>query len=99
VTLKILIHAPTAGALSRARQNLRNFLADAPDSKVELVANGEAVRTAISAPDPDTDQFLILCENSLRAAQLSASEGISTTAAAIVYIARRQSEGWGYFRA
>jgi NitT/TauT family transport system ATP-binding protein len=99
VTLKILIHAPTADALLRARRNLRNFLAEAPDGAVEIVANGEAVRIAVTEPDPDTDHLLILCENSLRTAKLNAPAAISTTAAAIVHIARRQSDGWAYFRA
>lgn len=99
MSLKLIIHAPTANALVRARRNLRNFLAVEPDAEVELVANGEAVRVALSEPDSETDGFLVLCANSLRAAQLATPDGISTTDAAIAHIARRQAEGWSYFRA
>jgi uncharacterized protein len=99
MTIALLIHAPTATALKRGRNNLRNLLKEEPDAKIELVANGEGVLQALSSPDPEVDQFLVLCENSLRSANLVAPDEIRTVNAAVHHIALRQSEGWGYFRA
>lgn len=99
MTLKLLIHAPTATALVRARRNLLNFLAQAPGASVELVINGEAVRAALASPDAATDACLVLCRNSLAAAQLSAPDGMCTVSAAVLHIAQRQADGWAYFRA
>lgn len=94
-----MIHAPTAAALARARRNLRNYLAVEPGAEVELVANAEAARTALAEPDAATDARLVLCRNSLDQAGLTAPAGMATVAAAIQHIARRQAEGWSYFRA
>jgi len=99
MTLALLIHAPTAAALKRARSNLRNFLKAEPGAKVELVANGEGALEALSLPDADTDAYLVLCENSLKAAEIIAPGGMRTVGAAVHHIALRQSEGWAYFRA
>ena len=97
--IRLVIHAPTKAALERARRNLRNLLAADPDAQVELVANGAAVRVAVEEPDAGSDGHLVLCRNSLRAADLAAPQGIATADAAVLHIARRQAEGWGYFRA
>ena len=99
MTIALLIHAPTATALTRGRNNLRNLLKAEPDTKVELIVNGEGARQALSEPDSETDQYLLLCENSLKAANLIAPDDIRTVNAAVHHIALRQSEGWGYFRA
>ncbi|HAE00417.1 MAG TPA: hypothetical protein DCL95_10315 [Rhodospirillaceae bacterium] len=97
--MKLIVHAPTPDALIRARRNIQNLLRANPDAQVELVINGKAVPEALAAPDPDTDPYLVLCQNSLKAANLAAPEGYRIEAAAIEYIARRQMEGWAYFRA
>ena len=55
---KLLIHAPTAKALGRARRNLVNLLAAQPAAHVELVANGAAVAAALAQPAAETDQYL-----------------------------------------
>ena len=99
MSLKLLIHAPTENALVRARRNLLNFLAVAPEAQVELVVNAAAVRVVLEQPDPETDRYLLLCENSLRSAGLKSSHSYRTVGAAIHHIAKRQSEGWSYFRA
>lgn len=99
MTLKLLIHAPTKNALVRARRNLQNFLATEPQAEVELVANAGAAQMAIEQPDPKTDHYLVLCANSLRNTGLKIPSEHRTVAAAIQHIAKRQSEGWGYFRA
>jgi intracellular sulfur oxidation DsrE/DsrF family protein len=99
MTIALLIHAPTGAALKRGRNNLRNLLKSEPNAKIELVANGEGALQALSTPDPEVDNFLVLCENSLKAANLVAPAEIRTVKTAILHIALRQSEGWGYFRA
>ncbi len=99
MTMKMLIHAPTADALARARNNLRNLLRADPGIEVELVANGEAVTYALDTPDTEADVYLLVCENTLNLADRQAPAGMRTVNAAIHYIAVRQSEGWSYFRA
>ena len=99
MSLKLVVHAPTVPALTRARRNVRNLLAADPEVQVELVVNGEAARAALAEPDPDTDPLLRLCENSLRNAGIEDTAGNATVRAAIHHIALRQAEGWGYFRA
>lgn len=96
---RLIVHAPTVGALHRARRNLVNLLAAEPGATVELVVNGAAVAEAIDNPDAASTAHLVLCENSLRAAGLEKPSGFGSTAAAIAHIARRQAEGWSYFRA
>jgi len=97
--MRLVLHAPTAGALTRARSNLRNLLAAEPTAEVRIVANADAVPTAIDVPDPDTDGFLRLCENTLTARGLVAPPGIATVPAAVLEIVRLQADGWGYLRA
>ena len=99
MTLKLVIHAPTAAALTRARRNLRNLLAAEPTAEVELVANAEAARVALAEPDFEADARLLVCQNSLDQAGLTAPAEVATVGAAIQHIARRQAEGWSYFRA
>jgi len=97
-TLRLIIHAPTANALERARRNLANLLTAAPDAQVELVINAAAVPAALSTPDA-LDGHLRVCQNSLTANQLTAPEGVAVVPAAVLHIAQRQSEGWSYMRA
>lgn len=96
--VRLLIHAPTPGALERARRNLANLLKAAPDAEVELVANAGAVAAALERPDP-LDTHLRLCRNTLEANALNAPPGIAVVAAAVLHIAQRQAQGWGYMRA
>lgn len=97
--MKILLHAPTSGALARARSNFRNLRRDNPDAEIRIIANAEAVPAALEKPDPDADRVLALCENSLTARQLAAPGGVATVAVAIKAIAELQQEGWIYIRA
>lgn len=99
MTLRLIVHAPTAAALARARRNVINLLAAEASAEVELVANAEAVRAALEQSDPETDGILVLCANSLSRNGLAPPAGVKTVAAAVQHIARRQAEGWAYFRA
>ncbi len=96
--LRLIIHAPTVGALERGRRNLANLLKQAPTAQVELVINAGAVAAALDAPSP-LDSHLRVCRNTLEANQLNAPEGVSVVAAAVLHIAQRQAEGWAYMRA
>ena len=95
--LRVLLHAPTPGALDRARSNARNLLAAEPDATVEIVANADAVAHALANPD-GTDEHLRVCERTLARTGASAG-GRRTVPAAVVHLARRQGEGWSYIRA
>lgn len=96
---KLVIHAPTVGAWRRAQRNLTNLLAVEPEAIVELVVNAEAAVAAIAAPDPSVSRYVVVCENSLRAANVDLPPGFRSTPVAISHISQRQAEGWAYFRA
>ena len=95
----LVLHAPTADALRRARRNLPNFRARLPDTPVEIVVNAAAVALALDEPDPGTDGSLVVCENSLRGLGREAPAGLRTVAAAVVHLHERQLGGWTYVRA
>lgn len=97
--MKVLLHAPTALALTRARRNTQNLLAARPEAQVLIVANGAGVREALEHPDPNTDVRLRLCLNSLHAQQLDNPRGIQEVEAAVVSLAELQAQGWHYIRA
>ena len=96
--MKVLLHAPTAASLARARRNARNLLAARPEAQVLIVANGPGVREALENPDPDTDDRLRLCLNTLHTLQLENSGGIQEVEAAVVTLAELQAQGWHYIR-
>lgn len=99
MSLRVVIHAPTAAALKRARSNARNLLRAEPDAEVRIIANAEAAATAVTTPDAETDRHLALCRNSLNAQGLEAPAGIATVPAAVVELVRLQANGWAYIRA
>ena len=96
--LRVLLHAPTAEALTRARRNARNLMTARPDAEVLIVANAGAVAAALAIPD-ETDPLLRLCRNSLAAQALDNAAGLAEVEAAVVILAERQAEGWAYIRA
>jgi len=95
---QLLIHAPTAGALERARRNAVNMQKAMPEVGIEIVVNAGAVAAALAQPDP-ADRWLVICGNTLKATGLQAPEGLQVVDAAVAHIARRQWEGWAYMRA
>ncbi|WP_458526610.1 DsrE family protein [Onishia taeanensis] len=97
-TLKVLLHAPTPGSLTRARRNAVNFQAARPDAEVLIVANGGGVAAALETPDATTDPLLRLCHNSLVAQGLENPAGIEEVEAAVVTLAEHQAAGWAYIR-
>lgn len=96
--IQLLIHAPTAASLERARRNAVNLKKADPQASVEIVANAGAVAAALSEPHP-TDEHLLLCQNTLSATAAQAPAHIQTVDAAVLHIAQRQHAGWAYMRA
>lgn len=94
---KILLHAPTPGAYARAKNNLRNIQKDAPETEVEIIVNAKAAPDAMN--DPERNDKTLLCDNSLRTAQLNAPQSVAVVPNAMLHIARRKQEGWIYIRA
>ncbi|SMH35595.1 hypothetical protein [Azospirillum agricola] len=98
VPLRLVIHAPTAAALERARRNAANLRKARPDAAIRIVANAEAVAAALDRPDSDTDPLLRLCGNTLARLGRTAP-GLTVVEAGVLDIAEAQAEGWGYMRA
>lgn len=97
--MRVLLHAPSANALARARSNARNLLARQPDVEILIVTNADGVGAAIATRDEDTDDMLRICENTLQARNLPAPDGIATVPAAIETLVTLQEDGWIYVRA
>jgi|SRR5690625_4668331 len=96
--IQILIHASTPDALERARNNAVNAAKHWPNSEVEIVVNGPAVKAALEK-EHATDACLRLCENTLHRLSLKAPEHLKTVPAAIVWLVERQKQGWHYLSA
>ena len=97
--LRILIHAPTQGAVTRARNNAANLKKDAPDAEVVIIVNAEGVTAVLDAPRAETDSLVLICANTLKKLGRPAPDALQTVDAAISAIARMQREGWLYVRA
>ncbi|GHE21360.1 hypothetical protein [Halomonas urumqiensis] len=96
--LRVLLHAPTAEALARARRNASNLLDARPDAEVLIIANAGAVGAALATPDA-SDPLLRVCRNSLTAQRLDNDRGLAEVEAAVVTLAEHQAQGWSYIRA
>ncbi|VTU31539.1 hypothetical protein H6CHR_03619 [Variovorax sp. PBL-H6] len=98
--LQIVLHAPTANALSRARRNVANLTAEAPGATVRIVVNGEAVAAALDNPDETFDRLPLVCPNSLKRIGRPAAPPLRVLPeSGVLALARQQSEGWQYIRA
>lgn len=99
-TLKILLHAPTPGALARARSNAANLRKLQPAPEVRILLNAEAVAAALDAPDPAADAQTLVCPNTLQKIQRTAPAPLTVLPeASMLALARLQREGWSYIRA
>jgi uncharacterized protein len=98
-SLRILIHAPTAAAVTRARNNAANLLQAAPDAEVRIIVNAEGVAAVLDAPRADTDCLTLVCGNTLKKMQRTAPSPLQTVPVSIIAIATMQREGWCYVRA
>ena len=97
--MRVILHAPTAPSVARARASARQFQRLQPEAEVRIVANAQGVAAALAERDAETDHLLLLCEATLEAKALPRPERLATTPAAVVTIARMQAEGWTYLRA
>jgi hypothetical protein len=91
---RILLHAPTAGALVRARSNVANLARNAPDITVRIVVNAEAVAVLLDAPDVLADTLTHDSPNTLAKIGREAPAPLTVLPeGAVLAIARMQSEG------
>ena len=98
--LKILLHAPTPGALARARSNAANLLKLAPAPQVRILLNADAVAAALDQEDALTDPVTLLCPNTLARIGRSARAPLAVLEeGSVLALARLQGEGWRYIRA
>ncbi|MCX5470796.1 hypothetical protein OSH04_03605 [Alcaligenes sp. A-TC2] len=100
MSTRVLLHAPTADALERARSNARNLLKDIPDAQIRIIANAQAVKACVEGAEHDCDAYTYLCPNTLRNQSLSAPERFQTLEqGAITALVKLQAENWIYIRA
>jgi len=98
--LQIIIHAPTAAALERARNNAGNILGYAPQTVVKIIANAQAVSAAIESAPHAQDAVTYLCPMTLQKNNLTCPERLKQAEGpAALWIAQLQQAGWTYIRA
>ena len=104
--LRIVLHAPTPGALARARSNLANLRQDRPGAEVRIVINGPAVEALLDAA-PGTPQHLdaealahaLVCPNTLKKLGREAPAGMRVLPqGGIESLALLQQSAWRYVR-
>jgi len=98
--LRVLLHAPTPGALRRARSNAANLIRARPAPLVRIVINAEGVAAALDEPEAAADALTLVCPNTLRKIGRTAAAPLTILdEGAVLAIARMQMEGWCYVRA
>lgn len=100
--LRIALHAPTPASLERAQSNLRNLLASQPHAEIWIVANAQAVRAAVQAPEALGEQArtrMLLCPNTLQNMGLAPAPGMHVLPqGAVESLVLMQQQGWAYIR-
>lgn len=98
--LQVVLHAPTPGALERARNNAANLLQEAPAAQVRIVANAQGVAAALDKAHAALDPLTWLCPSTLQRIGRENRAPLQVLASpAVLAIARLQQEGWIYIRA
>ncbi|MDR3412601.1 MAG: hypothetical protein P4L87_16945 [Formivibrio sp.] len=98
--LQIILHAPTAQALARARSNAANIIKESAQTVVRIVVNADAVTAALDTPNAAQDPITFVCANTLNKLQRTApAPFVTLPGGAALAIARMQQEGWCYIRA
>ena len=98
--LRIVLHAPTPGALARARSNAANLMKHSPAPQVRILLNADAVAAALDHPDAAADGLTLLCPNTLqRIGRESRAPLTVLPEGSVLALARMQGEGWRYIRA
>lgn len=98
--LRIVLHAPTAAALARARSNAANLLGQGEPVEVRIALNADGVAAALDQPDPAADPLTLVCPNTLARTGRTAPDPLTVLRrGAVLELARMQAEGWHYIRA
>jgi len=98
--LRIVLHAPTASALARARSNAANLAKGAPETAIRIVVNAEAVSAVLDMPDASADGLTLVCHNTLTKIGREARPPLTVLSeGAVLALAKMQCEGWCYVRA
>lgn len=98
--LLILLHAPTAAALARARSNAANLARSGLKPAVHIVVNAQAVAAVLDDPEPVNDRVTLVCPNTLNKIGRTAGDPLTVLPeGAVLALARMQGEGWAYVRA
>ncbi len=98
--LKVILHAPSATALQRARNNALNLRREVPAADVRIIVNAEAVGAALDQQHPETDASTWICPNTL--ARLNRENRAPLRVlerGAVLELVRLQQRGWQYIRA
>lgn len=97
--LHIVLHAPDAEGLQRARMNAVNALRAEPQTQVRIIANAGAVAAALDQPHEQADVLTYLCPNTLAHLQRETHAPLQVLdAPAVLVLARLQQHGWAYIR-
>lgn len=94
--MKILIHAPSARSLARARLEAARLVALPLEGMVRVVATLEGAVAAVNQPDPQTDPLLVLCGDSLKSEGLANPPGMEVVPNGTELLAKLQRKGWAY---
>lgn len=98
--LRILLHAPSVGAVARARSNAANLMKQPVPVQVRIVVNAEAVRAVLDEPSAAADPLTLVCPNTLQRIGRSAAAPLTVLdESAVLAMARMQAQGWRYIRA
>ena len=98
--LNLVLHAPDADSLQRARNNAVNALRAAPACQVRIIANAAGVAAALDVPHEATDGLLWLSPNTLNNLDRPARAPLQVLdGPAVLELARLQGAGWAYIRA
>ena len=98
--LRIVLDAPTAAALTRARNNANNIAVDDPAADVRILVNGDAVAAVLDAPDAILDARTLVCPNTLGwMGRDVPSPLVVLPRGAELSLALMQQKGWCYVRA
>jgi len=98
--VKVILHAPTASALERARNNATNLKRANPDAQVRIIANAQAVGAALDIGHEQLDSITWLCPISLdRTGRQNREPLQALTGPAVLEMVRLQQDGWVYLRA
>lgn len=97
--LHIVLHAPDAEGLQRARLNAVNALRAEPATQLRIIANAGAVAAALDTPHDAADALTYLCPNTLAHLQRTTRAPLQVLGEpAVLALARLQQHGWAYIR-